>query len=1273
MSGQCRSHFHNKRDVGTSHRNRGAASSGDEDISIAGDGSGSDSSHAAAGRITLTGPDSLFLVVASMQGLWSTIAHPWPAEWPMPGPDQVTVLGVALASSWAFRAIDSQASSDVHQRMRHEALRVSRANALGYIETLVHRFAGLVMPLLRDTNARVGVVDELDLAPVRVVTPGQGQHNGNSLGEVMRVWRRDCGGRVRSVQWLHVSPFVAGLLSGTCHVLHSVALTRRCCRNRFLDWRQPSRRNIARLVQHALQSGARASNPAPQRLGRIPRWSSQMIDPGVLVDWLDATRYLLDVREAPQAAGAFARLLSHSGQATRAQLMQSLPNASYTTLRKARIKLDCVAMMLWRDFWRVLLHERASSLSVHIFCDSSPQRAAELFACTVDIFDGEKFWRCFLPALALDPTMLDGTGKTVALLWACWLIVGPAWGDMKSFCQRVVSITTDMGVERNIGGMVDMLPEFYHLIDQRFDMDAHPAEGMLFPRCVGIPGWKHGWDNVLQRALSTLRWFPLFLLRLKALVAFLRVPSHLTAIARTLKRARLHALSEVIQEVKLPSFAEWRWGTLLQCTTILLGFLDGLIIHFDPAPFARSRDRQRLTAVMAAFASDEWRRQLEYTHYIASWLVGLQQWGGGCDCHEEQLTQGASISCPWKGRRLANAFPHIQSELRRVLQESSQWTTETWQLGDRGLLECQGCVRGAVALARMKFQWADRLPYLLARLHEPGIARRCQEQWLSVPPAQHHRVSRYFMEGALRQEIDAVLPDGSGISARLRAALRGFDGVPFDDSVAEGPHARASRIAKHARASRWPWIASTLRLSQNIDTVRELLPIVGGDLRSRWCGSTSVIRHGGRWPLQRPRMSHGKFVDYVYRMSFCHEAEEAGADGEEDASGGDDDDDDDDSGGPGGPDHGTTAGAGSSGGRGAGGGAPPPDNDSDHGGDESGGHPAPRKRNIDTAAPLRESQVVKLLRAYLHASLELHDVISLPAMGDEGHIVHLFFQILRLESRPVLIETFSSPSDDRGLYTCTVQPYSRWNPNMDDASSDPPIEADCFVYQDPCEVDLLTISGARIESRKQWLSWQTKPSAIEGCLAMHSPRILAPQHKLSHRSVPVLCLVDALEAAGLVGTKRKTTHSPDGSAEYDCRSLPSKRTYLQAVLACEELFEAGVPQFASGHSSSYYAVLLRTKKLPDPAAGAVAYKKQLASLDGDELGLKLLSRPAGSGVEAASAVFPTVRFDLSRAKWRMTPMKTMPPLLPRHSRHHRHRRGWSRMKSAAMMLGNLTH
>ena len=334
----------------------------------------------------------------------------------------------------------------------------------------------------------------------------------------------------------------------------------------------------------------------------------------------------------------------------------------------------------------------------------------------------------------------------------------------------------------------------------------------------------------------------------------------------------------MLEKAHLPHFADWRWNTLTLALKSVSPMLDSLILRFDATPFASSRDRAGLNEVLSAFGSKEWRVETDFVYWFCRWLSDLMQWGSGCTCHDRSLAEGASLDCPWKGRRLAEASGHISEWLNRGLHEANLWTPTTFGTSLQHLLEMQGAVRTLWSLGLRKWAFLDRVPYLFVRLDQPGVKAVCLAQWASARPEEHHRLTQWFM---LRADIDQLGQDGLNMPRRLQNEINGLKAMPFDDSVAEGPHAVAKRVLDHSRSASWPWVASSCRVRQNLVDVRNLLPAVGGNLQSLWSANKTVVRVTERDGQEANlRMPYKKFLNYVYRMSFCceHDAQEAGAD-----------------------------------------------------------------------------------------------------------------------------------------------------------------------------------------------------------------------------------------------------------------------------------------------------------------------------------------------------------------------------------------------------------
>ena len=90
----------------------------------------------------------------------------------------------------------------------------------------------------------------------------------------------------------------------------------------------------------------------------------------------------------------------------------------------------------------------------------------------------------------------------------------------------------------------------------------------LFPRALHMAGWKHLIDNLIQRGLCSLPWFPVWLTRYKSLIGFLRQTPVVTQVCRVWRSRGMNGAASILQAATFPSFANWRWGTLDWCVVV---------------------------------------------------------------------------------------------------------------------------------------------------------------------------------------------------------------------------------------------------------------------------------------------------------------------------------------------------------------------------------------------------------------------------------------------------------------------------------------------------------------------------------------------------------------------------------------------------------------------------------------------------------------------------------------------------------------------------------
>ena len=163
-------------------------------------------------------------------------------------------------------------------------------------------------------------------------------------------------------------------------------------------------------------------------------------------------------------------------------------------------------------------------VTFQLFTDSSTQKwGIEMMSTTLDLMYSDHCERRRLPIIAIDRSLLDSYGKTMVLLWQLWLAVGPELIQMRWFIVRVLAICSDMGVERFIVSMLDMLPLFMQYIDPNWSLPpSAPKYKYLFGNALQAAGWKHKFDLLVRRGLASLYWFPNWLDLFKSVVQLLR-------------------------------------------------------------------------------------------------------------------------------------------------------------------------------------------------------------------------------------------------------------------------------------------------------------------------------------------------------------------------------------------------------------------------------------------------------------------------------------------------------------------------------------------------------------------------------------------------------------------------------------------------------------------------------------------------------------------------------------------------------------------------------
>ena len=181
-------------------------------------------------------------------------------------------------------------------------------------------------------------------------------------------------------------------------------------------------------------------------------------------------------------------------------VMQSSDYPDRKHLERGVTRLDAASMLLQRiEFGKIKL--LALLVAVHLFADSSPVTGSEILGMVADLVlrDGT-ILRWMLPGSVLAYGNFSALNKTMALVFAVWLLVGPFEAELRYFMDHVISITTDMGVEFGLGDQYDLVGAFMKSLNGTPAHELLPyvnTSRRLMNNSIKIPGCANSWRSAL--------------------------------------------------------------------------------------------------------------------------------------------------------------------------------------------------------------------------------------------------------------------------------------------------------------------------------------------------------------------------------------------------------------------------------------------------------------------------------------------------------------------------------------------------------------------------------------------------------------------------------------------------------------------------------------------------------------------------------------------------------------------------------------------------------
>ena len=438
---------------------------------------------------------------------------------------------------------------------------------------------------------------------------------------------------------------------------------------------------------------------------------------------------------------------------------------------------------------------------------------------------------------------------------------------------------------------------------------------------------------------------------------------------------------------------------------------------------------------------------------------------------------------------------------------------------------------------------------------------------------QPHRVIELFVgtnEDSLRADFEAHI-EGRGMSSRLREEITSYQLCALDDTWVEAVHRDVSLACKRATSYRFPWIASTLRLPQNlamVDSTDQNSLRRMSHLFAKWrviCQPSAPkaikavpVRNGHR----------AKLLSEVYRIGLDSLQEWSVV-------------------------------------------------------------------LRDVLAPTEQLPLMQRVRRnarlkvdYLSSVISDNQIYSLP---DDKEIAPAsftgalqqvtqriedvaaslrFFQILDCGVRKKKLVPTQATSEFKAMsFPCLVQPFAAWTGGALRESSERDVFPDGFAEV----IDVLAMAEWRL-LRAGLKSWKTGPSDVQGCINV-GRSILVSDGPWDFRrgSVPAIVLLEKLVELGWKVGAELAEHTLTTRRVFRFADPVASKPYFQCLVSLPDLLASeSFSSLPAGQPNSYYSCVLQAPrpellKLGQPAS---FYAKCLAEGKGGRIVLPPGQQPA---------------------------------------------------------------
>jgi len=827
------------------------------------------------------------------------------------------------------------------------------------------------------------------------------------------------------------------------------------------------------------------------------------LDPLHMINALHFGRHLRDIRDFSEALDD-AMIFEHGDDPEMRR--DRSRDVSRSSIQRGQATVDIVGMLLQRREIRgYRLQGRITE--VNLFTDSSPVTGEELQGMVAELIlqQPREFQRFVLPGSTLTYGQFDAVNKTVALLFALWLVAGPFFCDLAYFVAQVRSIVTDNGVEHYTIEMPDIVRAFLAWLNGMPLCDTRGLvqhERRLFYRAMRLLGWSHLMGNLMKQLAQSVPTWTKVIAQLQELCRFFRNKTWRMHIQRSLRgRTDVTCLKSFSA-----SLAHWRYETMAEVLEDLDPLTDICENHLAPELFANPQDRALVNAVLVNCRDTYlWSFIGAARREIFSPTEGMRHWGMVCGCPEhvkDRQDGNKHIRCDLNGRRLAGAWPFIATEIDKAKDRARALPPDV----GRGNRDVHNHIKNMLQLkasaCKQRFHYLNLVPWAFVRAGTQAGAKHVLDQVRSRALEEHDQLTQNIMR-TLGGDI-AQVEEGGECSPALAQEIQEMELIPLDESVGEGYHRATGHEASRAPASEATHLKQVARHKQELKRCRLWTRRYGkrgqNVVRFEWRHFKRVIQCKWKRRWSRPHMKANAVYARVYRTDALADQ-----------------------------------------------------NWSSIVEREADARPIATEESTERSRMNDEYLNTVFHRSWFYAMPQSVHTMDEAGAPEEVETTE-YFQVVQKtgsHSRPHLMRTFQSADEVQltANLALEVQPCSRWHP-APEAAPVPP--GSTLLYHDGDTQWMRASTLAPMDTlAKRLTTWKHEAASTdyEGCIVLSGETQAKPTFALLDEDCPTLSVVWWLDNNRWVGNHGTIKHSSDNVAVkvYDSRSSIRMKFYYQCL------------------------------------------------------------------------------------------------------------------------------